>query len=134
MYVTLYDTYSAGLSVSIDNQSIVPLTTGDVIKVRAGSNTDLIVERTFTYKKPNPYGDCLDDTSKNSNFSSVYFDYIVRTQGQNYTQQYCSELFLQDQYKKNCNCVAYDLPVFKNSSIPFCDSSYYTACTESITD
>ena len=132
--VDIYHTYSAGVVVSIDNQSIVPFTKGDEIKVAARTNTDLIVDRTFTYKQPAPYGDCLADTSKSSSFSSLYYDYIVRIQGQNYSQQYCSALCLQNQYKKNCNCSAYDLPVFINSSVLYCDSDNYVACGEKITD
>jgi hypothetical protein len=123
-----YRTFDAGIVVSIDNQSIVPFTSGDVIKVGARTNTDLIVDRNFITKLSAPYGDCLDDTSSSSKFTSQYFDYIVKTSGQNYTQKYCYLLCVQSQTIKYCSCANYNLPIFKNASTHFCNSTTEWNC------
>ena len=111
---------------------MVPFTKGDVIKVAARTETDIIVDRTFVYKQPEPYGDCLVDTSKKSSFNSQYFDYIVKTMGQNYSQQYCFALCIQSQFIKNCGCAAFEYPVFKNSSNLFCELDNYFTCSKTI--
>ena len=91
---TAYE-FDDGLIFSIDNQSFVPFLKEDLIKVSAHSETDLIISRTFINGLPNPYGDCLLDTSSSSSFNSSYFSYIVNTLGINYTEHFCYSLCMQ---------------------------------------
>ena len=116
------DTYlesSDGILVSIHNQSSVPFTKGDKIKVAAGSETDLIVNRNFISKIEAPHGDCLKDTSKESKSSSFYFDYLVRKLGVEYSQETCFGLCVQKKIMDTCNCSNTWMPVF-NTSTRFC--------------
>jgi hypothetical protein len=130
--VDMYRTYDAGLVVSIDNQSIVPFTKGDKIQLSARANTDLIVDRNFITKQPAPYGDCLSDTSRSSTFSSQYFDYIVKAKGQNYSQEYCFSLCVQQQTIKYCGCANFYLPVFTNSSTLYCKTTVQLDCMNNV--
>ena len=125
--VDLYNTYSSGILVSIHKKSIAPFTRGDIIKVCASSDTDIIVSRNFISKLPAPYGDCLDDTSSSSTFSSTYFDYIVRNKGYNYSQEYCLQLCIQQQTIKYCGCANVWIPSFDNSSLKYC-TIYELSC------
>ena len=126
--VDLYHTYSAGVVVSIDNQTTVPFTQNDLIKVGAKTNTDLIVNRNFNYKLPYPYGYCLDDSSSASSFSSKYFDYIVKTKGYNYSEEYCYSLCIQQQNILFCGCANIWIPSFDNSSSNYCSTTVELDC------
>ena len=53
--------FNDGIVVSVDNQTSIPFKEGDVIKVAAGAETDLIINRNFITKLPSPYGNCLSD-------------------------------------------------------------------------
>ena len=121
--VDLYTTYSSGIFVSIHNKSIAPFTRGDVIKVGTGSDTDIIVNRNFISKLPARYGNCLDDTTSSSTFSSTYFDYIVRNKGYNYSQEHCFQLCIQQQTINYCGCANVWIPSFDNSSLKYCTAT-----------
>ena len=123
-----FPTNSAGVIVSINNQSIVPFTQGDSVKAAAGTETDIIISRNFNSKLPSPYGDCLLDTSSKSSFSSIYFNYIVKTVGKNYTQEYCYSLCVQQQTIKYCGCANIWIPGFENSSAIYCSSTSELSC------
>ena len=124
----LYDTYYSGIVASINNQSIEPFTKGDLIKASATKSTDLIVNRNFITKLPAPYGNCLQDTSKSSTFSSKYFDYIVRNLGYNYSEEYCRSLCLQDRTIQLCGCANLWIPIFANNSSLYCESDTDQNC------
>ena len=128
----LYSTYYSGIVASINNQSIEPFTKGDVIKVGAGKSTDLIVNRNFISKLPAPYGNCLQDTSQSSTFSSKYFDYIVRNLGYNYSEEYCRSLCLQDRTVQFCGCANLWIPILANDSSFFCESDTDQNCMFSV--
>jgi hypothetical protein len=116
------DTYlepDDGLLVSIHNQSSVPFTQGDRIKVAAGAETDLIVNRNFISKLEFPYGDCLKDTSSKTVFTSYYFDYLVKTMKVEYNQENCFALCLQKYIMESCNCSNSFMPAF-NFTTHFC--------------
>jgi hypothetical protein len=123
---TLYE-YNDGVVISIDNQTSLPFTEGDVIKAAAGSETDLIINRNFITKLPSPYGNCIADTSSTSKFDSVFLDYIVKTKKIEYSQKYCYSLCLQYHIMTNCNCSNLNLPIFNNSN-NICSAKYDVFC------
>lgn len=108
--------FSDGIFVNIHNQSILPNLNSERILVPVGFDTALNVKRKFTSRLPKPYGNCLDDTSNQSSFSSFYFDFIVKTKSIPYTQKYCFELCVQNLIVKNCGCANFVLPFLNESS------------------
>ena len=124
---------SDGVVISIHNQSIAPFTKGKPILVPSGAETDLIINRNYITKLASPYGDCLDDTSENSSFTSQYFDYIVRTLKQGYTQEYCYSFCLQKQTIKYCGCSNSYLPVFLNTK-EYCANVTQYSCVWSVNE
>ena len=112
---TLYE-FNDGVVISIDNQTSLPFTEGDIMKAAANSETDFIVRRNFITKLPFPYGNCIADTSSTSTFDSIFLDYIVNTKKIVYSQKYCYSLCLQYQIMTNCNCSNLNLPIFNNSN------------------
>ena len=117
---TMNENY-AGIVISIHNQSITPFSVGNFIKAAVNTRTDIVINRNFLKKLPSPYGDCQDDVSSQSSFSSPYFDYIVRILKTNYTQEYCYSFCIQTQTIKYCNCSNVFLPAYKNVT-EFCDT------------
>ena len=111
-----FDESYDGLVISIHNQSIAPFSSGNVIKVSVNTRTDILINRDFLTKLPQPYGDCLQDTSNSSSFSSPYFDYIVKVLRTNYSQDYCQQFCIQTQTIKYCNCSSVFLPLYQNST------------------
>ena len=81
-----------------------------------GGDTDVSVSRNFVTKLEKPHGDCLLDKSKDSKFSSSVFDYMVRSQGIEYSQRYCLDLCVQRGTIEKCNCSNVFLPLFNDSS------------------
>ena len=116
-----------GIVLSIHNQTIAPFTKGRAINVPAGAETDIIINRNFIKTLPSPYGDCLDDTTVNSTFNSAFFDYIVRTLQQGYSQEYCYSFCLQKETINHCGCSNAFLPVFSNTTI-FCANATQYNC------
>ena len=127
---TVYE-YNDGVIVSINNQTSLPFTEGDIMKAAAGEETDLIVRRNFINKLPSPYGNCLKDTTINSSFSSVFFDYIVNTLGYVYSQKYCYSLCIQNQIMNSCSCASLNLPMFMNTT-KICNQQFQTICAATI--
>ena len=115
---TFYE-FNDGVLISIHNQSTIPFTQGEKIKAAAGLETDLIMSRNFISKLEKPHGDCLKDTTSSSTFSSDYFDYIVRTIGETYSQEYCYALCVQKHIIDTCNCSNTLMPIF-NGTTHFC--------------
>ena len=110
---------SDGIVVSIHNKSVEPFFEGAHLLIPPSSESDIIINRNFVSKLPLPHGDCLEDTSGNSKFSSPYFDYIVKILKVNYTQQYCQSFCLQNQTINYCGCANAYLAVFLNTTV-FC--------------
>jgi hypothetical protein len=80
---TYFDDRS-GFEIIIHNQSIVPFSKRNTFTASANMFTKIKIKRNFL----NPYGHFLVDTSENSEFSSPYFDFIVRKLRVPYTQEY----------------------------------------------
>jgi hypothetical protein len=123
--------YNDGVIISIGNQSSLPFKEGDIMKVAAGEETDLIVRRDFIMKLPSPYGNCLKDTTNNSTFNSVFFNYIVNTLGTLYSQNYCYSLCIQSQIIKKCACSSLNLPIFINTTI-ICNQPLQMSCADGL--
>ena len=119
--------FNDGIVVSIENQSSIPFTDVEAIKAASSSETDIIVYRNFMTQLPDPYGNCLKDTTINSAFHSIYFDYIVNTLNGTYSHNYCYSLCVQKQIILNCSCSNLNMPMFANHTI-ICKTSNDMLC------
>lgn len=123
--------YRDGIYVSINNQSTIPFTQGDIITAPAGAETNLIVNRNFISKLEKPYGNCLKDTTNTSKFNSIYFRHMVENLAK-YNQEYCLLICEQDLINKKCNCTNELLPAFQK--LDFCENETQILCMADILD
>ena len=77
-------------------------------------NTDFKISRNFITKLPKPHGNCLQDTSSDSEFNSSDFDYIVRTRNLDYNQEYCYSLCVQRKTIDYLDCANAFIPGLLN--------------------
>jgi hypothetical protein len=131
--VDTQEEYNDGMIISIHNQTTIPFTKGDEIKIPANAETDLVISRNFVSKLEYPYGNCLKDTTSSSEFTSYYFDYLVRTLNKSYSYKYCFGLCVQKQIMGSCNCTNTFMPIFNDSS-HFCDNSVKVICMSQVVE
>jgi hypothetical protein len=67
------------------------------------------IDRTFLYKQPSPYSDCIDLSS----YSSVFYNYIKES-NYTYRQIDCIDLCMQQEIIDACNCYDLRFPKLKN--------------------
>jgi len=102
--------------VFVHNSSYKPIDS-DGVKVKPGEIAYISVSRTLTVKQPTPYSSCIDLTQ----YSSKYFDFIVKQQQKAYRQSDCFDLCYQERATSMCGC--YDLRfanINTNVTIPPC--------------
>ena len=90
--------YSDGLTVFIHNQSFLPLT-ASAIGVKTGEETNIALGRSFTYNSPQPYTECDDMSS----FQSELYNLLKQT-NYSYRQHDCFNLCLQRNIINACDC------------------------------
>ena len=118
--------YEDGFIVSIHNQSYLPFSSDSGYKVEAGAETDFKVTRNFVTNLPPPHGSC-QDTNNNTQFSSIYFDYITKKLGLNYTQKLCIQACMQQLFENSCHCYGTLWPKI-NDSIHYCSDMTEIYC------
>lgn len=68
-----------GIILSVHNTNVVPLLVEEGLRIRPGTETNLVITREIFYKLKSPYSDCLADVfSMNSYDSEFYRDSIIR--------------------------------------------------------
>ena len=116
-----------GFIYSIHNQSEVPFTRGNIIKVMSGEETDLIINRNFIEHLGLPNGDYCIDFDQND-YSMIknpdIIDYFINYLGiDKYSAEYCVSICIQSQIIKYVNCSALWLPVYRNNT-NYCNKLY----------
>jgi len=102
--------------VFVHNSSFKPIDS-DGVKVKPGEIAYISVSRTLTVKQPTPYSSCIDLAQ----YSSKYFDYIVKQQQKAYRQSDCFDLCYQENAMSMCGCYDLRFATFtKNVTIPPC--------------
>lgn len=111
-----YNKYTAatsnGLRIFIHNSSFLPYLP-EVIEVMPGTMTNIAIKRTFTYKYPYPYSECIDL----SKFESELYNFF-RKNNKTYRQRDCYDLCLQKIVIEKCNCYYLDHPKLVESAEP----------------
>jgi hypothetical protein len=111
-----YNKYTAassnGLRIFIHNSSFFPYLP-EVIEVMPGTMTNIGIKRTFTYKYPYPYSECIDL----SEFESELYNFFKKT-NKTYRQRDCFDLCLQKIVIEKCKCYYLDYPKLIDSAEP----------------
>ncbi len=106
-------TWSTGLKIFIHNNSVTP-SRFEGTDVKPTTSTNIGVKRTFEYKLPRPYSQCIDFTDYKG--SDIYkFMQISRYQ---YRQKDCFALCLQKDIIETCDC--YDLNYQRLANVTPC--------------
>jgi hypothetical protein len=95
---------SEGLKVFVHNNSFEPLPF-EGIEVRSATMTNIGIKRTFTYKSPTPYSDCVDVKKSNS----ILYKHIADSE-KAYRQIDCIDLCLQRYIIEQCSCYYLKFP------------------------
>jgi hypothetical protein len=109
-----------GLKVYVHNKSY--LITDDEkndILVTPGTEANIAIDRTFVYKKPYPYSNCIDnelmdkkiDSLANANYDQLSLVDKTIKSFKMYTQQSCQQICFQDYLVKNYRCYDESLPI-----------------------
>ncbi len=97
----------------IHNQSNTPYFNSERILIPVGAETDVKIVRNFVSKLGGVYSLCVNTNADlsatavtNFAFNHEFYDYINKTLGLLYTQQYCFALCLQKQVITKCGCAS----------------------------
>ena len=95
---------SEGLKIFVHNNSFEPLSF-EGIEVKSATMTNIGIKRTFTYKSPAPYSDCIDVTKS----KSVLYKHFADSK-KVYRQVDCLDLCLQRYIIDGCSCYYLKFP------------------------
>ncbi len=121
-------TIEKGVYVSVHNNSQIPLTKFDGVRISPGFDTDISIRRSYQLKKDSPFNDCRLDTATILDDDSEYFKKTVSLS--KYSQYLCYEICLQYEFIiKECNCSDPSVPASPNDkTIKFCDTASLLKC------
>ena len=114
--------YASGLKILIHNDSYLTSSTKQTL-AETGKLTNIEIKKTFTYRQPFPYSDCIDLT----HFRSDLYDQI-KNSSRKYHQNDCFELCMQKQIIEKCECFHFSLPFYQNNSVKPCFSTNQSSC------
>jgi hypothetical protein len=110
-FMTLFNVYTFGLKISIDDQDSIPLYYYKMLPLKPGTCTYINLRKTVTKNLPKPYSSCQDLTS----YHSVLYDKFVRL-NKTYSQQVCYALCNQKKVLDACGCAINYYPNVDNNS------------------
>ena len=121
-------TIEKGIYVSVHNNSQIPLTRFDGVRVTSGHATDISIRRSYQLKKDSPFNDCRLDTATILDDDSEYFKKTVSLS--KYSQYLCYEICLQYEFIiKECNCSDPSVPTnLSDSTENFCNTIVDVKC------
>ncbi len=121
-----------GIYLAVTNNSALPLTNYEGIKLSVGQATYAKISRTFITHLPSPFSDCrIDVSSASSNDNPIYKRTLELNQ---YSVDLCYDLCLQrDFINLQCNCSDPSLAPF-NVTIPVCNTTPLLNCSKNVRD
>ena len=127
--------FQKGFYLSIDDKHTNPFDDfDDVILIRPGLETSILIEKSKFTKYPKPYSKCdfrLDDLDSINYFrqKSKYFKQVLDA-NYPYTQSTCIYYCVLDYYIKECNCTTHGSSI-KIPNLRFCSMNVSTKCISS---
>ena len=113
--LTLINSFHGGTGVllRIDNSSYLTDHSIDGIRISAGTQNDIVIDRTFKFTLPKPYSNCeIDYNSPKTSKSELYN--LIANSSYEYKQGLCLQQCFQKLAIKDCNCSAGILKSFFN--------------------
>ena len=95
---------ASGVILRIGNSSFLTDQNLDGLRIPSGFRTDVAINRAFNYIMPQPYSECLVDSSFRT-YDSEIFNLILNSAYQ-YSQKLCLEQCFQRESLRYCNCTA----------------------------
>jgi len=121
-----------GIYLAVTNNSALPLTSYDGIKLSVGQATNIRVKRTFVSNLDSPFSNCRMDTT--SNFPSDNSLYKRTLEINQYSLQLCYDLCLQKLFTMTtCNCSDPSLPQY-DKSFTVCNTNSKLSCANRVRD
>jgi hypothetical protein len=125
----LYST-ETGFYVAINNNTQLPLTKYEGVKLATGVGSKIALKTTYVYNLDAPYTDCRMDTSKVLSLDSIYYKQAVSYT--TYSRKLCYEMCLQNEFIiPMCNCSDPSVPI-TDPKQNICQSLNSLRCVESI--
>lgn len=122
----------SGFYLSVNNNSQLPLTKFEGIKIPTGFATNIAVKKTFYHKLEEPYSDCRKDIDKSIPSDSPYFKATLNIT--KYSQKLCFEICLQNEHIiPTCKCADPSIPLMGWQKQQICTSSYDLSCVYNVT-
>lgn len=119
-----------GIQVTIHNQSLLP-DLDDGLYIPTGFETNLLIDRLFTYKLDSPYSNCVKNVNgKSTLISKLYRDALINSRSSSlgeYNQKYCIKLCYQNYIEIECKCSVASLPKI-NNEFEICYNSSELEC------
>jgi hypothetical protein len=125
-FMNLYNTYTLGLKVSIDDQSSIPLYASNMIPMKPGTCTYINIAKTVSKRLPRPFSSCQDLTD----YHSVLYDEFLKL-NKSYSQQVCYQLCKQMKVITTCNCSIMFYP--NVDSVKSCQTLNQVNCYNNLT-
>lgn len=118
--------------MAITNNSVLPVSNYDGIKLAVGQSTDVKISRIFYSKLDSPYSKCRLDVKTPSKKDSRVFNRTLELN--NYTLILCYDLCLQKDFiERQCNCSDHSFYQY-NVSMPICNTSSLIKCAHDVKD
>lgn len=118
-----------GFYVAVHNNSQIPLTKFDGIKIPVGYSSYIPVKRTFYERLSSPYSSCKEDVQSISSTDSDYYKATLAYT--KYTVKLCYEICLQYKFIiPGCNCSDASIPITDNKQ-RICSSLADINCVDS---
>ena len=138
MYTNFYENLTVinsfeggrGLIIRIDNSSYLTDHKEDGIKISAGLQTDIVVERSFKFMLPSPYSNCKVNSDTSTTEGSDIFVLIAQS-AYEYSQQLCFVQCYQQMVIRDCHCKDVYISLLNSS---FCASVEETKCMNDVFD
>lgn len=119
--------YKTGIQLVVHNQSTLP-DLDDGIYVSTGFETNLLVDRTFSFKLDSPYSTCTKIVNGKAEIISKLYDKAEKYFNlKEYNQKLCIKLCFQNNTEQRCKCSDASLPVV-NGSLGICYTSVQIEC------
>lgn len=116
----------AGFYISINNNSQLPLTKFEGIKIPNGFATNVAIKKTHYSTLEPPYSSCRKDTEVANLDDSLYYNLTLKFT--KYSQKLCFQICIQFEYIiRVCGCADASVPIM-NRSVPLCSSWNDVSC------
>lgn len=122
----------SGFYVAVTNNSRLPLTKYEGVKIATGYATNIAIQKTYYYNLGPPYSDCREDVSTSTSQDSIYYKKTLEIT--TYSQKLCFEICLQYEYIiKVCGCADPSIPS-TNLSQAVCHTISDIDCVTNVTN